>query len=127
MRRRDFIALASAAAALPCTVQAQQGKAQTVERPMIPRSWLNEKTTVTEAEAANPGIRDGRAERFANAAKPFGFQNRRWEELKALVLPGDEIWTFSSPAESWERLAGRAGVALVRDGVPIRVIFTMMN
>ena len=43
------------------------------------------------------------------------------------MQPGDELWTFSSPAQSWEDLAGRAGVALVRDGNPIKVLVTMMN
>jgi hypothetical protein len=93
----------------------------------IPKAWLTEKTTVTEAEAANPGIMGERAERFPDAAKPFGFQNRQWENLKALMLPRDEIWKFCSPLESWEHLAGRAGVALVRDGVSIRTIVSMMN
>jgi hypothetical protein len=93
----------------------------------IPRAWLKERTTIAKAEAANPGITDDRVARFPDAAKAFGFQNREWEELKALVLPGDEIWIFSSQTESWKHLAGRAGVALVRDGVPIRAIVTMMN
>jgi len=127
MRRRDFIALASVAAAWPCTVQAQLSEPQTVERPAIPKAWLKEKTTVAEAEAAHPGISDDRIERFPDAAKPFGFQNRRWEEFKALALPGDEFWTFSSPPDSWEHLAGRAGIAIVRDGVPFKVITTIMN
>jgi hypothetical protein len=43
------------------------------------------------------------------------------------MQPGDELWTFSSPAESWKYLAGRAGVALVRDGKPIKVVITLMN
>lgn len=93
----------------------------------IPKAWLKEKTTLAEAEAAHPGIKGERAERFPDAAKPFGFQNGQWEDLKALILPGDEIWNFCSPPESWEHLAGRAGVALVRDGVPIRTIVSMMN
>ena len=98
-----------------------------MSNPSIPKAWLKEKTTIAEVEAANPGITDDRVERFPEAAKPFGFQNREWEELKALVLPGDEIRIFSSSSESWQHLAGRAGVALVRDGVPIRTILTMMN
>ncbi len=94
---------------------------------IIPVAWLKEKTTVAEAEAAHPGIKGERAERFPGAAKPFGFQNRQWEDLKALMLTGDEIWEFCSPPKSWQHLAGRAGIALVRDRVPIRTIISIMN
>jgi hypothetical protein len=33
----------------------------------------------------------------------------------------------ASPADDWQHMAGRAGVALVRDGIPIEIIVTMMN
>ena len=95
--------------------------------PMIPKEWLQEKLSVADAEAAHPGINDDRVARFPDAAKAFGFQHREWEEFKAAMLPGDELWAFASPAELWEDLAGRAGFALVRDGVPIKIIVTVMN
>ncbi len=94
---------------------------------MIPKAWLQQRVTVAQAEASHPGVKDERVKRFPDAAKPFGFRSRAWEDIKALMMPGDEIWTFSSPPESWENLAGQAGVALVRDGVPIRTVVTMMN
>lgn len=93
----------------------------------IPKAWLDKKVSVAEAEAAHPGISDDRVERFPDAAKPFGFQSKAWEALKAAMQPGDELWTFASPAKSWEDLAGRAGIALVRDGNPIKVLVTMLN
>jgi len=96
-------------------------------RPVIPAEWLQRKLTIAEAEAEHPGITDERIVRVPDAAKPFGFQHREWEEFKASMLPGDEIWTFSSPPETWQHLAGRAGLALVRKGVPIRTIVTVMN
>ena len=43
------------------------------------------------------------------------------------MRPGDRIVRFESPAASWEDLAGRAGIALVRDGEAIGAIVTMMN
>jgi len=95
--------------------------------PVIPNAWLEKRITVAEAEATHRGIRDDRVKRFPDAAKPFGFGNREWEELKGLMMPGDQIWTFSSPPDSWRDLAGRAGVALVRNGVPVRVVVTVMN
>ena len=94
---------------------------------VIPKTWLQKKVSVAEAETTYPGIKDDRVARFPDAAKPFGFRHRQWEELKAAVIPGDEIWTFASPPESWTDLAGRAGVALVRNGVPIKVVTTAMN
>lgn len=93
----------------------------------IPKAWLQEMLTVAEAEMAHPGTKDDRAARFPDAVKPSGFQNRAWEELKPLMRPGDKVWTFASLPDSREHLAGRAGIALVRDGVPIRTIVTLMN
>jgi hypothetical protein len=95
--------------------------------PVIPTEWLIKKITVEEAEAERPGLRDERIKRFPEAAKPFGFQNPAWESLKAEMKPGDEIWTFASPAEDWNNHAGRAGVALVRNGSAIKVLVTIMN
>jgi hypothetical protein len=95
--------------------------------PAIPKDWLDKKISIAEAEAAHPGISDDRVQRFPDAAKPFGFRSRAWEALKAEMQPGDELWTFSSPADSWQHLAGRAGVALVRDGNPIEALVTVMN
>jgi hypothetical protein len=93
----------------------------------IPKEWLDKKISVEEAEAAHPGINDDRVQRFPEAAKPFGFQSQAWEALKAAMQPGDELWTFASPAKSWEDLAGRAGIAVVRDGNPIKMLVTVMN
>jgi hypothetical protein len=95
--------------------------------PAIPKAWLIEKVTVAEAEAEHPGIKDDRLARFPDAGKPFGFMHQAWEDFKAAMAPGDELWTFSSPAESWADLAGRAGIALVRKDIPIRTIVTKMN
>jgi hypothetical protein len=97
------------------------------DEPPIPNQWLDRQVNVEEAEVAHPGITDDRVARFPEAAKPFAFKHREWEELKAAMQPGDEIWTFSSPTNSWQDLAGRAGVALVRNGTPVKVIVTMMN
>ena len=94
---------------------------------MIPVTWLQEKVTVAQAEAAHPGITDDRIARFPDAGKPFGFQHQKWEDFKAAILPGDELWTFSSPADSWQHLAGRAGIALVRNGVPAQTFVAVMN
>ncbi|MCA9178887.1 MAG: hypothetical protein KDB14_30700 [Planctomycetales bacterium] len=38
------------------------------------------------------------------------------------ALRGDEFWEFSCPQSEWDRLTGRAGYALVRDGVVVDVL-----
>jgi hypothetical protein len=97
------------------------------DMPLIPKAWLDKKITIAEAEAEHPGIKDERVQRFPDAAKPFGFKNGQWEAIKAAMQPGDELWTFASLAKSWEDLAGRAGIAVVRDGNPVMVLTTMLN
>jgi hypothetical protein len=41
--------------------------------------------------------------------------------------PDDEVWEFSSSQDSWAHLAGRAGLALVRERTVIDAYITMMN
>lgn len=43
------------------------------------------------------------------------------------VAPGDEIWSFSTNSQSWENLAGRSGIAVVRDGTIVFDWVTIMN
>ena len=93
----------------------------------IPKDWLQKQITVAEAETAYPGITDDRVKNFPDAGKPFGFRHAEWEALKAHMQPGDELWTFMSPPQSWQALAGRAGIALVRNGAPIEVMIGAMN
>lgn len=85
--------------------------------------WLTRKLTVAEAEAAN-SVRD---ERLGPDAVPFGFENPTWRQLLADMIPGDELWEFSSPPESWDNLAGRAGIALVREGKVVATILTLLS
>jgi hypothetical protein len=43
------------------------------------------------------------------------------------LKPGDEIWRYCSPPESWKLLAGRSGSALVRKGKVNRSHLVLMN
>ena len=116
------------AISLSCAGLACAGLARAADdMPLIPKAWLDKKVTVAEAEAEHPGIKDERVQRFPDAAKPFGFKSGQWEAIKAAMQPSDELWTFASPAKSWEDLAGRAGIAVVRDGNPVMVLTTMLN
>jgi hypothetical protein len=87
------------------------------------KDWLQKRVTVAEAEAAHMVHTD----RLGPDPVPFGFQNARWQQLLAQMKEGDELREFFSSAESWQHLAGRAGIALVRDGEVVSSIVTMMN
>jgi len=41
--------------------------------------------------------------------------------------PDDEVWHFSSSLDSWKRLAGRAGLALLRERTVIDAYVTLMS
>jgi hypothetical protein len=87
------------------------------------RDWLSKRLTVQEIEAEH-SVTD---ERLGPDPVPFGFINDRWKKLTAQMQPGDELWSFSSPPETWQRLCGRAGIALVRNGEIIDTLTTRMN
>jgi hypothetical protein len=88
------------------------------EEDRVPKSWLYERISLQQAEADNSNREGG---------VPFGEQNDRWERLKACLHEGDEIWAFCSPSESWEQLAGRAGLAVVRNGRVVKCLVTKIN
>lgn len=90
---------------------------------LIPFDWLQNIITLEQAEENNL-ILD---ERLGPEPVVFGFINDEWEEFKARIQDGDELWEFSSPPESWERLAGRSGLCIVRDGIIINVMITIIN
>ncbi len=43
------------------------------------------------------------------------------------VKPGDRVFEFCSPEETWQGLCGRSGFIIVRDGKIVDVAVTMMN
>jgi len=83
----------------------------------VPFEWMISRLTVEQAEA----------EHTPPHLKPFGHQNAKWEALKSRMRPGDELWTYQSPPDSWKALHGRRGIALVRNGSVIDSILTAMN
>jgi hypothetical protein len=80
------------------------------------KDFLRRKATVPEWEAEHlvEGV-------------PFGYCNHQWEALKAKMEPGDEVWFWSTDQESWERLMGWEGMALVRHGEIIDFFLTALN
>lgn len=94
-----------------------------VPKDVIPKEWLKKKTTLAKAEQAHL-VTD---RRLGPKPVPFGFINASWEKFKAGIRIGDELWEFESPGESWEKLAGRSGLCIVREGRIIDAIITRMN
>ncbi len=92
-----------------------------------PQTWLRKKIDLLHFERTGTGI-DPIAEGSPAALTRGGDRVRRdLLDLKFLMLPGDELWTFSSPPEDWANLGGRAGIALVRAGRSIGHVITSMN
>ena len=71
-------------------------------------------------------VADWETEHLVNGI-PFGYCNREWEALKAKMEAGDEIWFWSTDEESWTKLMGWEGMALVRGGEVIDFFMTAMN
>jgi hypothetical protein len=94
---------------------------------VYPAEWLQERITVEEAEHLHTRAPDERSARVPVLGKPFGFLNAEWEELKARMRPGDELWTFASPPRFWQHMAGRSGIALVRDKKMVCAVVTLKN
>lgn len=89
---------------------------------LIPIEWLTKQTTISETEQRNSFAQDDSCNTI-----PFGYENEIWSEIKSAMDPGDEVWEFCSPPQSWEKLCGRAGVCIVRQRQIIDGIVTMMN
>ena len=83
---------------------------------------LLERTSIEEQERMHRVRLPGRNETIA-----FGFNNGAWQQLIDTMEEGDELWTFTNSPETWENLAGRSGVALVRRDEVIRTLVTLMS
>ena len=81
-------------------------------QPVIPMQWLRERTDATEEQ--NRVLADPR---YVDL----------WNDFARWLAPGDELWTFSSPPQSWADMMGRAGLAIVRSGIPIRAYVQVKN
>jgi hypothetical protein len=106
---------------------------RTVSEPSYPPTeWLLKLTDASMVESG-PGLpysgtkitaKSGGRDYSVVTPKP---KQRDWERIKIRMVPGDELWTFSSPLESWSNLSGRMGITLVRNGHAIGHALTMMN
>jgi hypothetical protein len=125
-----ILALTLALAASACAAERSAAPGPPNETPptgevrdVIPRAWLEKRTTVEEAERGNL-VTD---RRLGPKPVPFGFMNEQWVRFKGELREGDELWEFSSSADSWKHLAGRSGICIVRKGKIIDSIVTRLN
>lgn len=49
------------------------------------------------------------------------------QSMKTQLQPGDQLYRFRSPPGTWVNMAGRAGIAVVRDGHVIDLLITSLN
>jgi hypothetical protein len=111
----------------------------------VPTGWLTNRVTVEETEAkhmSDLGVGEGVSEstrrarlEFARSRSipvtgkliHFGFLHCEWWEMVGSMQKGDELWEYRSSDHSWEHLAGRAGIALVRRGEVVDAITAAMS
>ncbi len=91
------------------------------EKPYPPSDWLQKRLTISEVESDH--IRSQPERHGSSENRVF----RECENMKVRMLGNDQLWYFSSPPETWEKLGGRAGITLVRNGRSIVSIETVMN
>ena len=110
-----------------CLKYARHRVQKSDERDWPPLEWLERKLSLAEFERLGAGV-DPVGE-GAPAALHMGGDSIRSElaDLKLLILPGDELWTFSSPQEYWAGLAGRCGIVLIRNNQPVAHVITAKN
>jgi hypothetical protein len=92
-----------------------------------PPEWLTKRASLSSFPTRKP-LPDSMQSRGAAIVQLQAYKSRQQiKTLEVLMLPGDEVWEFSSPPELWQRLMGRAGIALVRNGRSIAHVVTRMN
>jgi hypothetical protein len=80
-------------------------------------AWRREQVTVEQVES----------QPILDHDEPLRPEFDGWQELKRLMEPGDELWTFGSPPYFWDRHTGWQGLLLVRDGELIEFVVTAQN
>jgi hypothetical protein len=110
----------------------EEMKRQNSQPSFPPRDWLGQRINVPMVERGKAPPIVGSGIRITINQRSFDLdtgipQTHEWERIKLRMLPGDELWTFSSPPETWQALAGRMGIALVRKGRVIAHAITAMN
>ena len=80
-------------------------------------TWRKEPLTVEQVES----------QPILDHDEPLSEAFDEWRAVKRLMQPGDELWTFRSPQEEWDRHMGWQGLVLVRGGKLVEAIITAQN
>jgi hypothetical protein len=80
-------------------------------------SWRQDHTDIARIEASP----------ILDHEEPFTDAWTDWKAFKSLVQPGDELWTFRSPQDEWDRHMGWQGILLIRAGVLADFLITAQN
>ena len=97
------------------------------------REWLQKKlettdyVTLASEEIRSSGIVDKAAERDLLDRLAKAPHWARWEEFIRVMQPGDELWYYTSPKETWENLCGCAGYAIVRNSKIVSYLNTVRS
>lgn len=79
-------------------------------------TWMQKRLDLTNSEFVD-GIKatilEARSDWKADS-EPVKESMGRANKFLLERQPGDELWEFSSPPESWRQLAGRGGYAIIR-------------
>ncbi len=97
------------------------------------REWLQKKlettdyVTLASEELLSCGLVDKTAERELLEGLAKGPTPGRWKEFIRTMEPGEELWYYKSPKETWDILSGCAGYAIVRKGEVISSFTSMRS
>ena len=83
----------------------------------LPREWLKERTSLEKEVERCRELPDSARETLIHLMTEFA------SEMDST----DELWRFSSPPESWKRMCGSAGMAIVRNGDIVAAYQLIMN
>ena len=65
------------------------------------------------------------AEKFAD--RPFGSMTAKWRSFVSKLGNDDELWYFCSSKESFGKMMGRQGYAIVRSGKIVDYLVTLQS
>ena len=96
--------------------------------------WLTERCESLRAvdirmqEMASLDLSDENKRKLLAKSKQFAdWELERWTPFVSLVSDGDEVWRFTSPAESWAAFCGCASYCIVRSGTIGETLVTIRN
>jgi len=103
------------------------------EQPFPPNDWLKKRVSISEVEIhGSTQPKEGSPtiimlDDTFHRSECVSAGNKEWRRIKLRMVLSDELWTYSSPTDHWQRLAGRMGIALIRNGRSIGHVITVMN